>query len=65
MQFALGRREEKSDKELRRELSQKAYDPRTDPLMPRLFRKVNHTMGTIKSKTSAFTPRNNFSQELS
>jgi len=42
LKFALGRREEKSEHEIRNEMTQRSYNPLMDPLMPRLFRKVSH-----------------------
>jgi len=42
LKFALGRREEKSETEIRTEMTQRSYNPLQDPLMPRLFRKVSH-----------------------
>lgn len=42
LKFALGKREEKTESEIKTEMSQRAYNPLSDPLMPRLFRKVSH-----------------------
>lgn len=47
LKFALGRREEKTETEIMVDLHKKKYDPRGDPLMPRLFRKANHQMSTL------------------
>jgi len=41
LKFALGKREEKSEEEIKMEISNHNYNPKADPLMPRLFRKVN------------------------
>lgn len=42
LKFALGKREQKTEEEIKFEMSQKSYNPAADPLMPRLFRKVSH-----------------------
>lgn len=42
LKFALGKREEKSELEIKSEMTQRSYNPLSDPLMPRLFRKVSH-----------------------
>jgi len=42
LKFALGRREDKTEDEILKEMSQKSYNILKDPLMPRLFRKVSH-----------------------
>ena len=42
LKFALGKREEKTEDELKTDMMNKKYNPMVDPLMPRLFRKVNH-----------------------
>jgi hypothetical protein len=53
LRFALGRREEKSEGEIRQEMQKRKYNPKADALMPRLFRKMQHqTTSNIGSKFS-------------
>lgn len=47
LKYALGKREDKTEKEVVDRLKKSKYDPRTDPLMPRLFRKVDASKSTI------------------
>ena len=63
MKFALGKREEKTEQEIKREMSMKSYNPASDPLMPRLFRKVSHQ--TSVSQRGAFSDKGSFSKEVS
>lgn len=41
LRYALGKREEKSAQQLKADMSMKSYNPRNDPMMPRLFKKYN------------------------
>jgi hypothetical protein len=41
LRFALGKREEKSVEMLKHDMSTRSYNPKNDPLMPRLFKKYN------------------------
>ena len=45
LKFALGKREEKSQNELMKDLKDKKYNPKNDKFMPRLFRKIGHQNG--------------------
>lgn len=42
MKFALGKREEKSEEELKQDLKEKKYNPKEDTYFPRLKRKIGH-----------------------
>jgi len=44
LRYALGKREEKSAQQLKADMSMKSYQPRNDPMMPRLFKKYNPNM---------------------
>lgn len=43
LKYALGKREEKTDEEIKDNMKDNTlkYDPKNDPLMPRLFRKFD------------------------
>lgn len=41
LKFALGKRENKTDEELKQMMKQSNYQPNADPLMPRINRKYN------------------------
>lgn len=45
LKYALGRREQKSESVLQKELKEKSYTPKDDPFMPRLKRKISHLVG--------------------
>jgi len=47
LKFALGKREEKSEDEIQDQMKKSRYDPKSDPLMARLFRKVDPKKSTI------------------
>ena len=51
MRYALGKREEKSEDEIKEQIKKSSYDPKSDPLMPRLFRKFDPTKSTIAMQT--------------
>lgn len=53
LKFALGKREEKSETEIKQEMSQRSYNPLCDPLMPRLFRKVSHQNSVSRTMVSS------------
>ena len=64
LKYALGKREEKSEDQLKKDLKEKAYTPKSDPFMPRLTRKIGHLTGEQSQMTSS-TRRNNFSAKVS
>ena len=41
LRYALGKREEKSVEQIQADMKMKSYHPKSDSLMPRLFRKYN------------------------
>ena len=47
MKYALGKREEKTEEQIKDIIKQSTYDPKSDPLMPRLFRKFDPTKSTV------------------
>jgi hypothetical protein len=47
LRYALRKREEKTDAEIKDGMKNSKYDPKSDPLMPRLFRKYDSTKSTI------------------
>ena len=47
LKYALGKREEKSEEQIKEIIKQSTYDPKSDPLMPRLFRKFDPTKSTV------------------
>lgn len=47
LRYALGKREKKSEGEIKQEMAKKKYNPKNDPLMPRLFRKNDPSKSTI------------------
>ena len=49
LKFALGKREGKSEQELNRIITKNRYNERADPLMPKLFRKLDASKSTIHS----------------
>jgi hypothetical protein len=46
----LGKREEKSEEQIKDSIKKSGYDPKQDPLMPRLFRKYDPSKSTIITK---------------
>jgi hypothetical protein len=49
LKYALGKREEKTEEQIKKEIKQSSYDPKSDPLMPRLFRKFDPSKSSIIS----------------
>ena len=49
LKYSLRKREEKSDEEIKSIMKNSTYDPKADPLMPRLFRKFDSSKSTILS----------------
>ena len=49
LKYSLRKREEKSDDEIVTQMKTHQYDPKADPLMPRLFRKFDSSKSTILS----------------
>jgi hypothetical protein len=47
LKFALRKREDKTDEEIKQQMRNNSYDPKSDPLMPRLFRKFDNTKSKI------------------
>lgn len=47
LKYALRKREEKTDEEIAYGLKTSKYDPKSDPLMPRLFRKFDPTKSQV------------------
>lgn len=47
LKFALRKREDKTDEEIKQQMRNNSYDPKCDPLMPRLFRKFDSTKSKI------------------
>ena len=47
LKYALRKREEKTDEEIIEQMKNSSYDPKADPLMPRLFRKFDPSKSTI------------------
>ena len=45
--YSLRKREDKTDEEIQTNMKKSVYDPRKDPLMPRLFRKFDPAKSTI------------------
>jgi len=64
LKFALGKREQKTEEQLKQELKEKNYSPQNDPFLPRLKRKVGHLTGE-QSQLSASTRRPQFSAQVS
>jgi len=63
LKYALGKREERTETELQKNLREKAYNPVGDPFMPRLARKIGHLTGLGQMSQSA--RRNTFSAKVS
>ena len=53
LKYALGKREEKSEEQLQRDLKDKNYNPRVDGLMPRLTRKIGHLTGEMSQRSQS------------
>jgi len=53
LKYALGKREEKSENQLARDLKEKAYNPKADTFMPRLTRKIGHLTGDSQMSKSS------------
>ena len=49
MKYALGKREEKTEDQIKKDIKKSSYDPKADPLMPRLFRKYDPKKSTVLS----------------
>lgn len=64
MKYALGKREEKSEDQLTKDLKEKAYNPKADGFMPRLTRKIGHLTGEMSQMTST-SRQKNFSARVS
>lgn len=64
LKYALGKREQKTEEQLKQDLKEKAYTPAKDQFLPRLQRKVGHLTGEMSQMTST-TRRNNFSARVS
>jgi len=64
LKYALGKREQKNEDQLKQELREKKYSPATDTYLPRLQRKVGHITGELSQMTSS-ARRNNFSARVS
>ena len=47
LKYALGKREEKTEEQIKEQMKHSSYDPKSDPLMPRLFRKFDPSKSTI------------------
>ena len=47
LKYALGKRELKTEEQIKLQMSQSRYDPKSDPLMPRLFRKYDPSKSSI------------------
>jgi len=47
LKYALGKREEKTEEQIKLQIKTSSYDPKSDPLMPRLFRKFDPSKSTI------------------
>lgn len=63
LRYALGKREKKSEEELKNQMKNSKYDPKKDPLMGRLFRKYDPTKSTIlMSKSHGMSKLSNVSQ---
>lgn len=54
LKYSLRKREEKTDEEIKDTMKNSAYDPKADPLMPRLFRKFDASKSTILSQRRTF-----------
>lgn len=54
LKYSLRKREEKSDEEIKSTMKNSTYDPKADPLMPRLFRKFDSSKSTILSNRRTF-----------
>jgi len=61
LKYSLGKREEKSDHEIKESIKEglKTYDPKADPLMPRLFRKFDPSKSNIISHNRSQRRRKN------
>jgi hypothetical protein len=64
LKYALGKREEKTESELQKDLKERAYNPKGDPFMPRLTRKIGHLTGE-NCQMSQSARRNTFSAKVS
>ena len=53
LKYSLSKREEKTDEEIQEGLRASKYDPKADPLMPRLFRKFDSSKSTILASQKA------------
>lgn len=53
LKYALGKREEKTEDQIKKDIKQSSYDPKSDPLMPRLFRKFDPSKSSIVSSYHA------------
>lgn len=62
LKYALGKRECKNEAELKAQIKQGKYDPKNDPLMPRLFRKFDASKSTIISSKRGRFSEKSFSQ---
>ena len=49
LKYALGKREEKTEEQIKDNIKKSSYDPKSDPLMPRLFRKFDPSKSSIIS----------------
>lgn len=47
LKYALGKRETKTEEELKQVLKEKSYNPADDPFLPRLKRKTGHQTGQV------------------
>ena len=64
LKYSLRKREEKSDEEIKNAMKNSSYDPKADPLMPRLFRKFDASKSTIlSSKRNSYSLRGFDSKE--
>jgi len=65
LKYALGKREEKSEHQLQRDLKEKVYNPGKDTFMPRLTRKIGHLTGTQSQMGSTASRQGTFSARVS
>ena len=64
LKYALGKREQKTEEQLSKEIKEKSYNPTQDTFMPRLKRKIGHLTGEMSQMTST-TRKGTFSARVS